>query len=119
MDTYNATLVNEWLCDQTSQPPAKAQLRRMAALLGWRGIADEVTKALRTLRRETNADLARQRCCFAKLQAGVNPFRQGKRRAPEAGQPSHDGVRHKDPENPDDVISVHGGRLRVRVGHRG
>ena len=83
MATYNATLVNEWLCDQTSQPPAKAQLRRMAALLGWRGIADEVTKALRTLRRKTNADVSRQRCCFAKLQAGVNPFRQGKRRAPE------------------------------------
>ena len=83
MDTYNATLVNDWLCEQTSGPPAKAQLRRIAALLGWRRIADEVTKALRTLRRKTNANLAPQRCCFAKLQAGVNLFWQGKRRAPE------------------------------------
>ena len=83
MDTYNATLVNEWLCDQTSQPPAKAQLRCMGALLGWRSIADEVTKALCTLRGKTNADLARHCCCFAKLQAGVNLFQQGKRPAPE------------------------------------
>ena len=73
VDTYHAALVKEWLYDQTSQPPAKGQLRHMAELL-WGNIADEVTEGPRTIRQKTYTDLARQRCSFAKLQNAINPF---------------------------------------------